>query len=520
MSRDREYDILLNKYNRALFQIKDLKEQLLTKQEQWDKRNEDFDVIEKNVRELCESILAKDPKEMVLGADYSWTMVSLTELVSKAKRVFKEYNKNRTDLMRKIMDESEDRRDQIEGLKEQIVMMKTMGKVSEALSEKEILEQIDRDNEKRKERVKIESAGNAMSVPMQTAIKNDTLDVKMVKESLKNGNASIVEEDWDDEPVTKGRKIEEKVRMNGVKDGISAKITPHSIPVSPAQKVVKAKKALREKADKAYTVNLLSEMEARVSDIGWLAIKIAGETGCSMLNDLINKVRVEQEKEGSAHSVGKVRRNIEDAANIGMFRKELIVTPFGKHFAITLTAEGARSFKRRFKNEPILSEYDRLISEHDNINHGYAIKIVSDLIRETGIFSEVEIWNRKKNEIKVIGDKIVYIPDISCVLNNGEHIYIEYELGHYTQSEFNTKNNKMFAATNYVNYIVPNKEEAEKIIGKLVKWTATLVKNGRVRHLTVRVTTATAVRGQDLTKNSSWMFVYRPSKDKSPINNF
>ena len=147
MSKDKDYEILFSKYNRALAKAQDLQEQLITKQEQWEKRNVDFDTIEKNVRELCESILAKDSKEMRLGTDYSWDSIPVNELIIKAKKVFREYNAQRTDVMRKIMDTSEDRRAQVESLKEEIIMLKTQGRIASdsVLTEDELRAQVNQE---------------------------------------------------------------------------------------------------------------------------------------------------------------------------------------------------------------------------------------------------------------------------------------------------------------------------------------------------------------------------------------
>ena len=64
MGSDKSFDTLLNKYNILLAQTRDLKEQLKNSQEKNQQLLSKFDVVEKNVRELCEDILAKDPKEL------------------------------------------------------------------------------------------------------------------------------------------------------------------------------------------------------------------------------------------------------------------------------------------------------------------------------------------------------------------------------------------------------------------------------------------------------------------------
>lgn len=65
---------------------KDLEEQMRIRQKQWDQREVESKTTEKLMRELCEDILAKDSKEMVLGTDYSWSSIQINELIRKSKQ--------------------------------------------------------------------------------------------------------------------------------------------------------------------------------------------------------------------------------------------------------------------------------------------------------------------------------------------------------------------------------------------------------------------------------------------------
>lgn len=56
----------------------------------------------KLMRELCEDILAKDSKEMVLGTDYSWSSIQINELIRKSKQSFTNYIASRTDFMQNL----------------------------------------------------------------------------------------------------------------------------------------------------------------------------------------------------------------------------------------------------------------------------------------------------------------------------------------------------------------------------------------------------------------------------------
>ena len=123
MSGRINYNTLLNQYNIAVAKAQDLQEQLSTKMRQWEKRDEDFKTVEKLARELCSEILVKDNKEMVLGREYTWGNVPIMELIIKTRRVYQEDIAKKTDFIRKILDQSEERRQQVESLQEQIAVM-------------------------------------------------------------------------------------------------------------------------------------------------------------------------------------------------------------------------------------------------------------------------------------------------------------------------------------------------------------------------------------------------------------
>lgn len=525
MGKDSEFDILFSKYNLAVAKAQDLQEQLTTKQEQWQKRNEDFDTIEKNVRELCEAILAKDSKEMVLGIDYSWAVTPVSELILKAKKVFKEYNAKRTDLMRKIMDTAEDRRAQVDSLKEEILMLKTQGvRGNSTLTEQELRDQIEKDLKEKNDRVEQIKNSKFMSPEAQKAVASGRINIQEVKDALSNGEAVIVEEDFDidDEEPQKGEFIhskEQKLKKEAIEDNHRAKITKKSIPISKSKKSVKNRQELQKKLDKEYTMNILSELEKKISEHGWLVLDTIGTYGISKAADILNKALEVADDQKFDTSKSRLRSNLTDLCNIGVIKRESIKSPYSQFYVYCLTVDGARIFKEKHGEDAVLSEMDKIIAEHDNLNHGYGIKEVSERIIENNCYEKVEIWNRKNHVITVSG-KVTYIPDLYCTGKNGEHTYIEYELGHYSQRSFNIKCNKMLACTTMINYIVPDRSEAEKIIKMLVEWTKTKGTGGNMRHVIVRVTTAGSIKGLDLTKNENWMYTFQPIRDKEPKNNF
>ena len=535
MGKNAEYEILFNKYNLAVAQAKDLQEQLSTKQTQWQQRNTDFSIIEKNVRELCEGILAKDSSEMVLGTDYSWATISVNELIIKAKRVFKEYNAKRTDIMSKLMDMAEDRREQIESLKEEIIQLKTRSSISSDISREEIEEQVQKDLKKKEDKKAVMTASKTMSPAIQHAIQNNEIDVETVKNSLVSGEAFITGEDsdldFDDDEIEIGTVVHSKdglrtklksketiLRADALRMNNMTQITSNSIPMTESQKAVKNRKELKERLNTEHSVVMLSEYEAKISDCGWILLDIIGKYGLSKISDIINKA-LEVSANNIKMTKPKFISNIADLNNIGVITKEVVITPYTKMYVYRLTSEGARIYKAKYGRSACLSEADKIIAEHDNLVHGYSIKAISEILEKSGVYKDVEIWNRKKNAITISGG-ITYIPDIVCTGENGEHTYIEFERDKWSQKNFNVKLNKMLAVTPTLSFIVGNKEIAESIIKKMVKWAKTKGNGGNMRHVICRVTTAKAIKGIDLSDNNNWMYTFKPSKDADYISNF
>lgn len=486
MTSDREFDTLQNKYNVAIAKAQDLQEQLLTKQKQWEKRDEDFEVVEKVTRELCEDILAKDPKEMVLGADYSWSSIPILELISKAKRVFREYNESRKDIMSKIMDQSELRRQEIESLQEQIVLMKTHPGAMD-ISQEELKQQIDKEKEKQK------------------ALKN--LPPK-IQQSMTDGEGNILMDDHDDFD-----DIENDLYNGIAEKDAKVQITPKSIPVTQNRKQLNKKKVRKQQKMMAHTINL-KEYEEKLDDVSFKILEVIGSKGVSIYSDIEAYVL----KDIPTTTQSKCRISMGILTSMSLTNKEPIQNPLkGKLYVYQLTDMGSRVYHDKYGQVPVSSEMDIIIAEHDNCVHGFGIKFIADLLRETGEYEDVSDMNRK-NPIQ-IGSGISYIPDIICTDKNGMKTYIEYERVTHTQTNFNAKCNKMSKVTDTLNFIVPNQNDVIRIKSKIESWIKSRGQKA-LEHITVRVTGAFQLKGTDLSDNKNWKVVYRPGKRLEPYENF
>ena len=522
MAPDREYSILYNKYNLAILKAKDLQEQIDVKSKQWKKTSEDYSVSEKNMRELCAIILAKDSSQMNNDEKGTWNNYEINDLIRTAIKSYRKYNEERTNLMRKLSDVAEERAFTINELNEEILHLKRHGGTSLEYDEKK--ENTENKEEKAnvsKTSPKFQKAAESGAITVKTA--------KKIKEDLKEGIATAYY-DEEDEEVLEGEKTDD-IHKSNMKNNITAKATPHSIQsVHTSKSRIKKKKMREEAIDEVYGEKL-KEMVKKMSDDSWEILKIIGESGKSTAKDLKVLGINEFEKKGVSITERGIVAKLSDLANIGVVTKDIVLTPFsGKMTVYNLTSEGSVLYKKKFGREVEISEYDKVIAEHDNLEHGYGILQCGEKIAELKspdnkkIFEKVNVWNRK-NPIKIQSvngeTNLEYIPDIVCIDSNGIETYIEYELNNHKQHSFNSKCSKMFmAGINKINFIVPNKETALELNAKVLKWVESKKNSNNLKYITVRVTTAKSLDELDIRKDENWMFVLYPSKSNEFEVNF
>ena len=489
MVSPKEHEALQNQYYIAIAKAQDLQEQLRARQKQWEQRNRDFDVTVKLARELCEGILAKDPKEMVLGADYSWDDIPVNELILKARKVFQEYIESRKDFMGKIMDISEERRQAVESLKEQLELLMARQGAS-SVSEEESGSQ----GGQEKKGQKIQQKADA--VPEE------------IKTDADSGKLEVLMDEQDDFDFT-----EEELYKDIAKINARTQITPKSVPVTESKRRLEHKARRKENAMKAHVINL-KEYEEKLDETGWMVMESIGKEGVSTYSDIEASV-LKKEPDITAN---KIRVSIGILFNIGLIHKEPVKNPLkGTFYIHQLTAMGSQVYKDRYGLPPIPSEMDKIMAEHDNCVHGYGIKFVAEVLRENGEFQDVCDANRK-NPID-LGGGSSYVPDIVCTDKNGLKMYIEYECANHTQTNFNAKCNKMCKASPLLNFIVPNRMAADKMMRLIGNWIENRGAKS-LRHVTVRVTGAFQLKGRTLSDNRNWKIVYQPERSREPHINF
>lgn len=479
-------EILLSQYNLLLSRYKELSEQYKEKLEQWSEREAYFKSIEQAARKLCEAILVKDSNEMKLGSNYSWQGLSIDEMLHKAANSFRSYNKNRTELMQHLLDLAEKRQFQIESLEDQIsqFISGTSNTASPSLSTEEIVATA----EKKKQ---IEEAKDRAP--------------NMVKAAAESGKVQMIIEDSDE--------VEIEGEMTQVKDLIEkneqAKLTSHSIPIQESSKKKKKIKKAKDDAIMAHVVDL-HVYEDLMTDSMWEVMRIIGSYGISKYPEIEAKALEETDLRKT-----KIRSSTQSLFRMDAILQEVLNLPLSpKCFVYKLSDIGYRLYKIKYGKDPVESELDKIIKEHDNPEHGYGIIDVVKILNGSGFYQEVTGFNRK-NAI-TLKDGKQYIPDIICVTKRYKE-YIEYERGYHTQSDFNEKCNKMTQVTRFLNFVTPNKEVLMKrLVPQIDAWIASRDPRS-LRNIKVRLTTALALKDADMKDDSCWQVIYDLRRGAAPI---
>lgn len=489
----RDYDVLLSKYNIAIAKAQDLQEQLQTKQQQWEKRDETFAVVEKLTRELCEDILAKKPEEMVLGKDYSWSKIPVTELVNKSKGVLKEYSERQISIMEKMRDITEARRLENEDLKDTINRMDyENGEISrKAIEAKKAKEEAEK---KAKE----------------------NMDWRQQK-ALNAGKINIGDEDspFDNEF--------DKIMAGELGDPIQT--NPRAPKVYPNRKKFERKKEKKKEQEKqqengesqgrpkksAKTPSIDFEAyDKKLTTIELAVVNIIGSTGISATQEIKDEYNRTQPCEGIIKPY-----TFSNLKTSGVVSSDSVK---GLGFTVySLTKTGKALYKNKSGKDAVESEAEKVLKEHSSYTHGYGIKKVAQILEMDKNNKEV-IWLNGRKKIETNSGSY-WIPDIICTHETGKKSYYEYETGHTNQTDFNAKCNKMTQVTDTLNFLAPNGTVVDALKDQVSKW----VKNrgiGSLRSITVRITSKEQIEGRDLAKNQNWKVVFLLNKSEDPKINF
>ena len=225
----------------------------------------------------------------------------------------------------------------------------------------------------------------------------------------------------------------------------------------------------REIKGNYYYVNY-EDIEIQLKPIHWRALWIIVSRGISEETVAIN-VLIESyiDLDNKYISEDTAWRAIRVLITLGLFEVNKIKTGYRNFDILILTGAGKHFYIKKFRKNPPVPEYMRILKDHASLIHGYMIKDVKHILEETGIYKSVSM-SRLSNVIHLRGGKSV-IPDLVCQTDNNQYYYYEVECGNHNQRDFNTKCNKLKEITTDIYIIGQNRTTVtKKLKPQVEKW--------------------------------------------------
>ena len=203
----------------------------------------------------------------------------------------------------------------------------------------------------------------------------------------------------------------------------------------------------------------LDNITSQMKEVHWEALRLIVESGVSELS-VARKLLIEKlTDENEPVSTDKSFRILKQLVTLMLFSQIKVSTGMRWFMVLNLTDVGTRLYVERYRKPPAETEYQRIVREHENAEHGYIIKDVCQILRDTGRYRSVSM-SRRGNTIQLPEGRSC-IPDIVCCLPNGIEYY-EVECGNHHQSDFSEKCNKLKGITQNLFFVTPNRETTEK----------------------------------------------------------
>lgn len=193
-----------------------------------------------------------------------------------------------------------------------------------------------------------------------------------------------------------------------------------------------------------------------MTEVMWDILESMGKVGVAKSNEITDYVFDVLKK---TYNRSNVQNSLATLKKMNIISAEQISTGVKRYQLFKFTQKGLEMYRSYFKCEPVESEIDKIIRDHDNIIHGYTIKDAAELLLAYYDCSET-IMDRNLTSIKLQGGK-TYIPDIIASKRDGKKMYVEVELGNTPQKDFNDKCKKMLEVTKDI-YIVTDVDEKLK----------------------------------------------------------
>lgn len=264
-------------------------------------------------------------------------------------------------------------------------------------------------------------------------------------------------------PHQPARDREKKRRQKGavvqpviIQDTSFPAVAPVTTPIQSSGEEEAQDQPIAHVVDLALVIGRLNEQD-------WVVIRGIGEQGFSLVKDLNDFAR----SNGMTDTV--FQRSLRKIRDAGIVEEEKITVGSTWFLAFSLSDVGRRVYIKKTGRNPVLSEREQMIRDHTTAVHGYGIREVAGIMKEREGVKTVTM-DRKTNRIVLPISHKEYIPDVIVTFETGEQLFMEYELGHHTQADFDEKCARLAELSPDLVFVVPDQERMQIVRSQLERW--------------------------------------------------
>lgn len=491
------------KYNNICSKYENAKEQKKYAEDEYKK-------LKSMVENLCKSTLSNEYNYNQLGGNSILKGMDIYKLIEFTNMDIQKQKIEQLNLIKKLNDQIIMQQQIINTLKEQLTQ-------SMVFSNKDISEEdINNSN------IINNTNNNEMNVFNESNFDMDSSieDIKIPKKSSKiitDAFGNVIEKDLDKENnnssniKTENNKVhEEKLKDilgfgNNKKESTSNKqkntleqnndniIKNKSINTTTSSS---NKENQENKKQATLTIENVDVYMESMTPLMWDILEVIGSTGCSTSNDIIDNLSKKNKDYENSKIKSSILNAISSLVKMAMLTQQSVSTGFKRFNISKLSNKGEIIYQKHFNNSPVESEIDKIIRDHDNIQHGYTIRETRDLLLSKW---KCKSANMNRSEISIkLPNNHTYIPDIIAVHPKGYKMYVEVELGNTPQKDFNDKCNKMIEVTKHL-YFVTDIEStiSKKLEQQISTWILQSGGKDKVKGVTIYIATTTQLSKGD-----------------------
>lgn len=468
-----------NEEKQKSLQVLQLQDKLNHYNQHINKLQKDYNDLEKSVISFCQYILDRKFAESQLGGYSDIRNVDVFTLLEKTQNYYKERRLEERKMIITLTETLKRKDFDIENLKSQIYQLMMSQKngmpITDLPSEDGTIPH--RNNQQINNQVNPIMPSMSVQEPQQikTVVgfnDDDEIEIPLKtvnnnqkkKDNIVNNKETIIQE------KEKIVEKENKITNNNVpikNDIVKPKIEVSNSTISNPQVINN-----EDRNNIIASINGENNINAHMIDLNmyidkidnpmWNVILAIGVDGLSVANDIkdIVQKRIEVTK-------SMVNTALMSLRSMGIIDDEKISVGYKWFYVYNLSPLGRKIFFDKFKKNPVKCEKEQLVSSHTTAVHGYCIKEVAELLKSK-LKYETTTYDRKSNTLKLPEGRS-YIPDVIARINNEIH-YIEVELGHHTQKDFNDKCDKMLSVSKDLFFVVPSTPICDKILKQIAGW--------------------------------------------------